>query len=123
MSTKHDRMMQRIENHGNELNAIFNTGLEPVALAKKLKRLETKQHKAATDYCNIAGYEVEYDKITKSTEKALIKLLGDKIPFYINSDPRGYALKIDDRIVQAMNLDIYRDFCGYGILAPDFSEE
>jgi len=42
------------------------------------------------------------------------------IPVFFNSDPRGYALKIKDDYTR--DITIYRDWGGYGILAPDFSE-
>jgi hypothetical protein len=32
-------------------------------------------------------------------------------------------LKIDDDYVRKNNIDIYKDFGGYGIIAPDFREE
>ena len=42
------------------------------------------------------------------------------IPVFINGDPRGYALKIKEEYVRKHNLKIYRDFGGYGIIAPEF---
>lgn len=46
------------------------------------------------------------------------------VPIFINRDPRGYALKIDDeaiRELRAHGKPIYSDCGGYGILAPDFT--
>ena len=48
------------------------------------------------------------------------KLPFKKIPVFVNGDPRGYALKIDDSYVKKFNLKIERDWGGYGIIAPDF---
>jgi len=45
-------MYQQIEQHGNNLNAIFNTGLDAISLCKKLRKLELKANKIATDWCN-----------------------------------------------------------------------
>ena len=42
---------------------------------------------------------------------------------FINGDPRGYALKIDDKYQDRLHkVGIHRDWGGYGIIAPDFSE-
>lgn len=41
----------------------------------------------------------------------------------INLDPRGYALKINDDYMRAHNLKLYRDYGGYGIIAPALKGE
>ena len=38
--TAKKEMYQDIKKHGEQLNTIFNTGIEPIALCKKLRRLE-----------------------------------------------------------------------------------
>lgn len=43
------------------------------------------------------------------------------VPVFINRDPRGYALKIDDVWTHNKQARIYRDFGGYGILAPEIT--
>jgi hypothetical protein len=122
-TSKAARMAARIENHGQKLNAIFNTGLDPVTLCKKLRRLEAKQTWASEDYCNGVIDDDQFEIIKTRTRDAVIKILGTKVPVYINSDPRGYALKIDDQVVRDLQLDIPRDWGGYGLLAPDLSQE
>ena len=131
------KMYANIEAHGNNLNAIFNTGLNPVELCKKLNRIEKKAHHAATCLCNTntlhlmelnkyTGYDVEQateeeqDKFFEGIKKQVIKILGKEAEkhFFINYDPRGYALKLKSEFCKDKN--IYRDFGGYGILAPDF---
>jgi hypothetical protein len=42
---------------------------------------------------------------------------------FANGDPRGYALKIRSEYVKNNNLDIHRDWGGYGIIAPDLRED
>ena len=114
-----ERMNSNIEKHGNNLNAIFNTGLEPVKLCKKLFRLENKAHRLATDYCNGV---VSCDQFDTDSQKILDKvasILGNNLGIFVNGDARGYALKIDDRLAHQMK--IYKDWGGYGILAPDFT--
>ena len=51
-TTQKTTMYQQIEKHGNDLNRIFNTGLDAITLCKKLRRLELKANKIATDWCN-----------------------------------------------------------------------
>jgi hypothetical protein len=129
---KHDRMYQQIENHGANLNAIFNTGLDNVKLAKNLHRLEVKAHKLATDYCNGEnGVTWEnWDEKCEPILKAVRKVLNmtdtyrqNAIPIFINGDCRGYALKIDSDFMHGYLTHggkLYTDWGGYGILAPEF---
>jgi hypothetical protein len=130
-------MHQQIEQHGNNLNAIFNTGLDAVNLCKKLRRLENEAHKLATDYCNgDNGIDSENweDKITPVMHK-VYSLLNNgkynddrphqkKVPIFLNGDARGYALKINGsyvKLLQTAGKNIYTDWGGYGIICPDFT--
>ena len=45
----------------------------------------------------------------------------DYYPLFVNGDARGYALKIMDSYVMERRLDIYKDWGGYGIIAPDLT--
>jgi hypothetical protein len=135
---KKEIMYQRIEKHGQDLNKIFNTGIEPIALCKKLRRLEVKANKLAEDYCNgTNGIDSENweDKTTPLMEK-VYKILNNGIykderphqrgvPIFLNGDCRGYSLKINDdyvRLLEKRNKTIYKDWGGYGIIAPDLTE-
>lgn len=86
-----------------------------------LIKLENKAHKMATDECNgTANYsDVKWTKI----EHQVRALFAPKYlnGFIINSDPRGYTLKIDESIVRLENIKLYKDWGGYGILSPDFN--
>ena len=114
-------MYQQIEQHGNNLNAIFNTGIDPVKLCKSLRRLELKANKVATDWCNgDIGGDVADDMAGKILA-SVKKVLGDVIPVSFNGDARGYTLKISDKVVKENNLKIYTDWGGYGIISPDFT--
>lgn len=42
---------------------------------------------------------------------------------FVNLDPRGYALKIDDEYMRAHNLKLHTDMGGYGILAPEINQK
>ena len=132
------KMYENIQKHGENLNVIFNTGIEPVKLCKSLFRLEKKAHHATTCLCNTntldimelnryTGYDVEQateaeqDKYFNNIKKNIIKILGKSCENHliINFDPRGYALKLKPEFCKDKN--IYRDFGGYGIIAPDFT--
>lgn len=125
---KHDRMYEQIRKHGENLNQVFGLNEDPVKLAKKLHSLEVKAHKLATDYCNgennvtTENWEDLTDVILAKVDKVL-NFKAQNIPVYVNGDARGYALKIKNEYVHFHNLTIYKDWGGYGILAPDFNGE
>jgi hypothetical protein len=129
-----------IRKHGEQLNAIFHTGLDPVVLCKKLRRIEGAAHRLAEDACNYLRmespeYYTRYEKIVKrladvftfytqgprlhTEHMRIMKMYG----IFINMDPRGYALKIDNQYMREHNLQLHRDMGGYGILAPEFNKE
>jgi len=51
------------------------------------------------------------------------KALRAVVPVRLNRDPRGYALKIDDAWMREHNVALHRDWGGYGIIAPDLTED
>ncbi len=127
-------MLRRIEAHGLTLLAIFPNAIErdPVKLCKRLRRIEAEGAAFALRLCNGPEFasedeqEAEHDRILG---KALNLLNTDTatVPVFLNQDPRGYALKIDQGWMQA-NRDqhgvsqLYHDWGGYGIIAPDLSQ-
>ena len=117
--TKRDALYERITAHGKKVNAIFGTDHDPITLCKKLRQIENKMTAANTDYCNGAIDSDDWDIKTEIVRHALIKLLKNKIPIYINGDPRGYALKLQPE--HAGNL--ITDWGGYGLLAPDLTND
>ena len=129
---KKQAMGERILRHGLALRRLFcnddwpkGSGLGPVAPCKALRRIETKADRISTDYCN-GVVEIEVvDAFEERAYKRIAKLL-PKLPaeaFHYNRDPRGYALKIDDKYMREHKIDLHRDFGGYGILAPDLREQ
>ena len=120
---KKEMMYKNIREHGEKLLVIFPNAIEkdPIKLCKNLFKLENKAHKITTDNCNgltlEQSYILECSKISKQVQDIL---KSDDIDIGINGDCRGYALKIDYETVRIKNLTIFRDFGGYGILAPDF---
>ncbi|MCK9520449.1 MAG: hypothetical protein M0R74_15710 [Dehalococcoidia bacterium] len=120
---KRDRMKEQILRHGFNLRRIFfpdDSSISPVGLAKSVHRLEVRAHRLAEEECNTGNVPEDWeDKILKSLDKVL-NFRAQGIPVFVNGDPRGYALKIDDKYVRENNLEIHRDWGGYGILAPEF---
>jgi len=130
--TQKTAMYEQIEKHGNDLNRIFNTGLDAITLCKKLRSLEMRANQLAEDYCNgengvtTENWEMKTAPIMAAVRKILYPngMTGDGQKdwcIFINGDCRGYALKIRDEYVRNNQLDIYKDWGGYGILAPDFT--
>ena len=131
MKTQKQRIYERIISHGQNLLALFPEATErdPVQLCKKLRRIEGEAERAAIDYCNGV---IDADAMDAAENAALAKLeslLGFTragVPVFINRDPRGYALKIEDSWVRGYTGKggkIDTDWGGYGILAPDLTND
>lgn len=138
MSTKKQRQAEQIKAHGENLLAIFPNATErdPVALCKKLRRLESKASRITTDDCNgefDAGDNGEKLDAALDTILAKVNAILDNneqypimnVPVFINRDPRGHALKIESEwtlaYCQRTGRRIYSDWGGYGIIAPEFT--
>ena len=126
-SSKRDIMYARIAKHGANLIKIFKlpASTDPIALSKKLRRLEVQGNYLAERYANGAINETEFDIESALILKKADAILGFRkkgIPVYFNGDPRGHALKIDDSYVRAKDLQIERDWGGCGLISPDYSQ-
>lgn len=65
--------------------------------------------------CEGTGYAVDFHAIRN--RKPLV-------PVFLNGDPRGYALKIEDNWMRARpELRLHSDWGGYGILAPEIGKD
>jgi hypothetical protein len=128
-------MYAKIERHGRDLLALFPNAkiTDPVKLCKALRRLEVQAHKAAENWCNGIDCGPDGNKQYNAGLLLMAKasdILGMSaapacgLVFRFNGDARGYALKLtnggdyEDKPVQ---VEIYKDWGGYGIIAPDFS--
>jgi len=123
--TKKQRQAEAILQHGFKLIRVFNLpeGTLPVTLCKRVHRLEVEAHRMAEAQCNGMITIQQVAKKEKSVLKRLDQLLNfeeQEIPVFLNGDPRGYALKIESEYVRDHNVDIHRDWGGYGIIAPEF---
>ena len=78
------------------------------------------------DECNGTrpGTEEENEKKDEKVIDRVKKLLPVATGVFLNGDPRGYTLKIKSEDVKTLNeagkINIYQDWGGYGILAPEF---
>ena len=127
------KQADQIMNHGLRLKSLFvgdiaqpGGGIGPVTLCKALRRIETKGNRLATDYCNDSGFDLK--KLTDHDARTIKKLRGllPGLPteaVHLNHDPRGYYLKIDSEYIRERCIEMYRDWGGYGILAPEFTGE
>lgn len=118
--------IRKIEAHGRDLLAIFPNATErdPLALCKKLRRLENQAARIALRLCNGPEYphEDDADKALDAIMEKVVALLGPVAPWppiFINRDPRGYQLKISDEWMRANKVKLHTDWGGYGILAPE----
>jgi hypothetical protein len=128
-----DKQYYAIQDHGKNLQAIFPkvADMDPIALCKKLRRIEVKLNRIAERECSDEAFCLEMgeegvgilvDKIMNRMDKWLgFRVAG--VPVFYNGDPRGYALKIQSEYISEHNTKINRDWGGYGILAPEIGKD
>ena len=138
------KTLEAVRRHGETLLAAFPNATEknPVALCKKLRRIETAVARPILDYCN-GDNGMTVEKLDIATDKALKRkatLLGLDdagtmlAGLFVNRDPRGYALKINNESSgwfsdwqQARHASglpaLHTDMGGYGIIAPDLNQD
>ena len=114
-------LYENITAHGNNLKKLFklDNSVDSVKLCKSLLRLENQAQKLALDYCNYGNLD---NSAVESILKKVSKLLNleNEYPVFFNGDARGFALKISDEFCK--DAEIFKDWGGYGIIAPDFRE-
>lgn len=132
------KTLEAVKRHGEALLAAFQNAKEkdPVALCKKLRRIENQVAPMILKNCNEGVPENELDKATDRALTRTADLLGIKarsakaIEFvFVNRDPRGCALKLssewtalhNDSQRKAGKTTITTDWGGYGLLAPDLT--
>lgn len=90
----------------------------PFELYTTLLRLERKANRLTTALCNENPDTEKIEKQLNKIANKVRKLLPNAKTFFINYDPRGYALKLKEE--ERTALGMWSDFGGYGILAPEF---
>lgn len=138
------KTLEAITRHGESLLKAFPNCTEknPVALCKKLRRIETSISKVIMDYSCEPG-RVTQDQLDHACQLALIRtgnLFGldangiKAHGLFVNRDPRGYALKLDNEpgcwFPEWQNQQyasrlpaLHTDMAQYGIIAPDLTSE
>ena len=123
-----EAIKERVVRHGEDLKVLFNLPKEvnSLQLCRKLRRIESMAHKLMENQCN--GDTIATDEQQQKEEQEFLNSVNElldfrkqKIPVFLNGDPRGYILKIEDDFCK--DKKIHRDMGGYGIIAPDLSEE
>lgn len=112
-------IQRRRENHHKALESLATNGIPGLKLWRKLRRIENRAHGFATAYCNgridSDDWELFQQEFTQSVKEAFGQLPPG---FFINSDPRGHALKLDNEKVEIPE-GMEKDWGGYGILAAE----
>ena len=129
-TNKKIEMYARIKKHGEDIKKIFSlpADTDPIKLCKSLRRLESTAEIIQEVHGN--GF---YELASKQEAALMIKLKNLLMPngtpeeflkfgIFLNTDPRGYALKIPDDIVKDNAWTIHKDWGGFGIIAPDLNE-
>lgn len=110
------------DEHITKINDLFNTSINEDDF-NNLLWLEDKAHNLAEYYCdhNYTEEELENDEaIILDNLFAILDIQPHQAIFW-NRDPRGYSLKIDDDFIRDNARDFYKDWGGYGIIAPTFT--
>jgi len=118
------KMYRNIFNHGENLKKVFSlpSDTDPVKLCKKLFSLEAKAYKLSMQSCNgdieMEQWEAETDKILNAVNK-ILDYKNKGISVFANGDARGYTLKIKPQNTPSY---LFKDWGGFGIIAPDFRD-
>jgi hypothetical protein len=123
MKTKN---VEQYVRHINNLKEIagLDTFEQAQDLYKKLHRIEARCNRLFTDECN--GLSTLTEEQTEKRDGKILQQVNYLLPLtsiFLNGDARGYALKINSaerEDLRERGINLYSDFGGYGILAPDF---
>lgn len=116
--TAHCRNLAKLANF--DYPETFYKGLE---IYEKLSKAENQLNRLTTDECNTGkDHTKKTDKILETVKNIFTDEVSKHI--FLNGDPRGYSLKFTEQYTKDLREDqevnIYQDFGGYGILAPEF---
>ena len=124
--TKKERRAKSLDAHYGFLER-FSEFLGNKQDGKKLSlyllKVEYSAHREAERYCNGEITAEQWEGFVSDITDGVTKKFGVAVPgFFVNGDPRGYALKIDDEAVRShypTEIGFHRDMGGYGILSPE----
>lgn len=113
---------EKIIRHCERIKVIFPkcAVLTNNTLYKRLSRLEAEAVRLAERECNEQLPEGYSGLKRESILRRLDSLLdfSGSVSVFVNTDPRGYGLKIKDGAAKDMIIE--RDMGGYGIICPEF---
>lgn len=126
--TKVERKAIRLEQHYSNLQSLYDVcgggKLNGKKLSLQLFKLEQEATKLTTAQCNGTGSRTAQDKrLNEIQNEVQSRFNGNLIGLFINGDPRGYALKINDEVMRSdyADLSLDKDWGGYGILSPEIN--
>lgn len=106
--------------HYSALETLSGYRMDGAKLYSKLLPIERTIHKHAERYCNGEINSDTWERYQNTAKTLVTAVFKREIAgLWVNGDPRGYALKIDERSVPE---GMIKDWGGYGILAPDIKE-
>lgn len=117
MKTPNEGVLKARAAHHAALAAMLPPGSKLTGLSvwRKLRRIEREANSIGLDMCNTGISEAEKERRDAAVESKIKAIFG-KLPkgFFINHDPRGYALKLEEGSGPA---GLHRDWGNYQILA------
>lgn len=128
--TKSQRIQRLLNEHYARCEALAkelgNQSPNGKKISVALFKLETEANGRALAYCNGELPMAQFEHFKHYVTRTIGKLFG-QVPagFFVNSDARGYALKIDNENAQGKALieacQMHKDWGGYGILSPEIN--
>lgn len=127
-----ERKQQLLESHYKALENLaelcgveLSERITGKKLSNTLRTMEAEIYKPILDDCN-GEYKGNIKIALDHMEQQVQLLFNNNLKgFFINTDPRGYALKISDKVMnnEYFNTGLQRDWGGYGLLAPEITEK
>lgn len=128
--TKAKRKQAQLENHYKALEMLLaacggnKTKLRIETISNRLRALEAKYNRLATDYCNGDISTDKWGEVSGEGEKEVQYYFNGNLKgLQINGDARGYALKINDETKRTVyqEINLQTDWGGNGLLAPEIT--
>lgn len=116
-------LQRRRSNHHRALESLalqVNCDTNGLTLWRQLRRVENWLSAYSVQHCNGDIDGDKWESIKDQGRVRIAKVFGGRIPdgVFINSDPRGHALKLDNEKV-SIPQGMSTDWGGYGILAAE----